>query len=269
MALEASPPRDAALPDFVLRPTTGFYRSFNPLTKLAIAALEVVVAFAIPGWLGPALVLAAVVAVGAATRTLRELALIGLATLPLLVSIVLVNLFLLPGASDAIVRIGPLAPTWSGLAFALLASARLLAFSTAVALAYLTTPVDDLLADLSRRGVPKGGVFVAGAAVRMVPRTLERAGEIMDAQRSRGLETEGRIWRRARGIFPLAGPLVFGALSEVEERTMALEGRGFGARVRPTLLRVPAETRRDRTIRWACLVAVVGIVAARLAGTIR
>ncbi len=270
MAVGAAPTADAALlPDFVLRPTTGFYRALNPLTKLTIAAVEVLVAFAVPGWFGPVAVLAAVVAVGAATRTLRELAFIGLATLPLLISILVVNLFLLPGASDAILRIGPLAPTWSGLSFALLAAARLLAFSSAVALTYLTTPVDDLLADLTRRGVPRRGVFVVGAAVRMVPRTLERAGEIMDAQRSRGLETEGRIWRRARGIFPLAAPLVFGALSEVEERTMALEARGFGAHVRPTLLRVPADSGRDRAIRWMCLAAFLAIVAARLAGFLR
>ena len=99
MALEAAPSAGAGpLPDFVLRRTTGFYRSLNPLTKLAIAALEVVVAFAIPGWLGPVAVLATVGAMGAATRTLRDLALIGLATAPLLVSILVVNLFLLPGA---------------------------------------------------------------------------------------------------------------------------------------------------------------------------
>lgn len=255
-----------ALPDYVTRQPSGFYRSLNPATKLAVAALEVVAAFVLPGWLGPGLVLLALAVVGIASRAIRDLVLIGLATLPLVVSIMVVNLFLLPGASDQIARIGPLAPTWSGFWFGLLTTARLLAFSSAVALAYVTTPIDDLLADLSRRGVGRRAIFVVGAAVGMVPRTLERAGEILDAQRSRGMDTEGRIWRRARGVFPLAAPLVFGALTEVEERTMALEARAFSAPGRPTLLRVPLDKAVDRVLRWAAVLALVAVIGLRVAG---
>jgi len=140
--------------------------------------------------------------------------------------------------------------------------------TSAVALAYVTTPVDDLLADMSRRGLGRRGVFVVGAAVQMVPRTLERAGEIMDAQRARGMDTEGHIWRRARGLVPLAGPMVFGALTEVEERTMALEARAFTAPGRQTLLRVPADTGLDRLLRWLAALALVAIVALRVSGRI-
>ena len=256
------------LPDYVTRRPSGFYQSLNPATKLAIAALEVVAAFAIPSWAGPAVVLAVLAVAAVASGTVRGLILIGLAALPLVVSIMVVNLFLLPGASDPIARLGPLAPTWSGLRFGLLTSARLLAFSSAVALAYLSTPVDDLLADFSRRGLGRRGVFVVGAAVQMVPRTIERVGEIMDAQRARGMDTEGRIWRRVRGLVPLAAPVVFGALSEVEERTMALESRAFTAPGRQTLLRVPPDRGIDRAIRWLALVGVVAIAALRLTGTV-
>jgi energy-coupling factor transport system permease protein len=254
------------LPDYVTRRPSGFYRSLNPATKLVIAALEVVAAFAIPGWPGPLLVLAVLAVAAAASGNVRGLIVIGLAALPLVVSIMVVNLFLLPGASDPIARVGPLAPTWSGLGFGLLTSARLLAFSSAIALAYLTTPVDDLLADFSRRGLGRRGVFVVGAAVQMVPRTIERVGEIMDAQRARGMDTEGRIWRRARGLVPLAAPVVFGALSEVEERTMALESRAFTAPGRQTLLRVPPDRRIDGALRWLSLACVAAIAALRLTG---
>ena len=255
-----------SLPQYVIREPSGPYRSLNPATKLSVAALEVVAAFVIPGWLGPGLVIAVVLVTAASSRTLRGLVIIGLAALPLVVSIMVVNLFVLPGASDPIARIGPLAPTWTGLWYGSLTTARLLAFSSAVALAYLTTPIDDLLADMSRRGLGRRGVFVVGAAVQMVPRTIERVGEITDAQRARGMDTEGRIWRRARGLVPLAAPVVFGALAEVEERTMALEARGFTAPGRQTLLRVPADRSIDRALRWLALAGVVAIAAVRLAG---
>lgn len=243
----------AGLPEFLTRPPRGFYRTVNPATKLAVAALEVVAAFLVPGWIGPLVVLAVVVATAAAT-------------LPVVASIVVVNLFLLPGASDAIVRIGPIAPTWSGLWFGLQTTARFLAFSLAIGLVYLTTPVDDLLADLERRGVGRRAVFVVGSAVETVPRMIERAGEIVDAQRARGLDTQGRFYRRAAGVVPLAAPLVMGTLAEVEERTLALEARAFTAPGRTTLLRVPADTTVDRVVRWTALLVLAALMVVRISG---
>jgi energy-coupling factor transport system permease protein len=260
----ATPAR--GLPEYVTRRPGGFYRSVNPSTKLVIAALEVVAAFAVPGWPGVLSVIVAVSATAALAHRLRAQALIALATTPIVGSILLVNLFLFPGAADPIARLGPLAPTWSGFWFGLQTATRLVAFSTAIALVYLTTPVDDLLADLAHRGLGRRAVFVVGAAVQMVPRTVERASEIVDAQRARGMDTEGRFWRRARGVVPLAAPVVFGALTEVEERTMALEARAFSAPGRQTLLRVPVDSVLDRAVRWAAALGIVAVVALRIAG---
>ena len=114
-----------------------------------------------------------------------------LATIPLVLSIVLVNTFIYPGATDVIARIGPLTPTWTGLTVALQAMLRVVAFALSVALFALTTPTDDLLTDLERRGLGRRGVFVIGAAIGTVPRMIERAREISDAQRARGMDTEG------------------------------------------------------------------------------
>ena len=50
----------------------------------------------------------------------------------------------LPGRDDAIVRIGPFAPTWTGLEAALQATLRVVAFALSVAVFALTTPTDDL-----------------------------------------------------------------------------------------------------------------------------
>jgi energy-coupling factor transport system permease protein len=259
-------PAVGVVPDYVVRRPSGFYRTLNPATKLAVAALEVVAAFVLPGWAGPLLVLVVVLAVGMAAGRLRGLVTIALAASPIYVSILLVNLFFFPGATDEIFRIGPFAPTWSGLSFGLMTSARVLAFSLAIGLVYLTTEVRDLLADLSHRGLGRRAVFIVGAAVQMVPTMIGRAAEIVDAQRSRGMDTEGPIWRRARGVLPLAAPVVFGALTEVEERTIALEARAFTAPGRQTLLYVPPDRLPDRLLRWVALAALVAIVLLRAAG---
>ena len=189
-----------------------------------------------------------------------------LATIPLVASILIINTFLYPGATDAIVRVGPLAPTWTGLAAALQATLRVVAFALSVAVFSLTTPTDDFLTDLELRGLGRRGAFIIGAAIRMVPRMTERAGEIADAQRARGLDTEGSAWRRVRGVLPLAVPMIFGALSEVEEQTLALEARAFTAPGRRTVIRELTDRPGERLARWIIAAATIILVALSVAG---
>ncbi len=268
-ALQPTDPRAAGrrgLPDFVLQVPTGPYRGLAPATKLTIAIAEAIVALGVRGWTGPLLVLAVCAVSAYASRILRRSVPLVLLSIPLLVSILLVNTFLYPGATDPIVEIGPLRPTWTGLAAALQATLRVLAFGFSVVVLVLTTESDHLIADLERRGLGRRAAFVLGSTLRAIPRTSERAGEITEAQRARGLDTEGRIWRRVRGIVPLAGPLVFGALADVEEQTMALEARAFTAPGRRTVLRVFPDSPAQRLLRWAILIASLALLAASVAG---
>jgi energy-coupling factor transport system permease protein len=192
-----------------------------------------------------------------------------LATLPLVVSILVVNTFFFPGATDTLATIGPFEATGTGLAAALQASLRVVAFALSVAVFSLSTPTDDLLSDLERRGLGRRAVYVIGAAIGTIPRMAERASEITDSQRARGLDTQGSPWRRVRGIVPLAGPMISSSLSEIEERSMALEARAFSAPVRRTVLRVLPDSAAERVARWAMLVGTVLLVGASLSGLIR
>jgi len=259
----------ASVPAFVLRPASGAYRGLNPATKLVIALCEAVVAFGIRGWTGPIAVLAVVLVCGVAARIGRAFIPFLLATIPLTASILLVNTFLYPGATDTIVVLGPLRPTWTGLEVATQATLRVVAFAMSVALLGLTTPFDQLIADLERRGMGRRVAFVVGATLRMVPRVAERAREITDAQRARGLDTQGRAWRRVRGVLPLAGPLVFGALTDVEEQTMALEARGFSAPGGRTVLRTFPDSAAQRSLRWLLAAGTVLALVASIVGALR
>jgi energy-coupling factor transport system permease protein len=266
----AKPARDALrVPDFVLRPPSDPYRRLNPTTKLVVAFAEAIIAFGVRGWTGPVVILAVIVGSAIWARIGAAFVPFLLATIPLIASILLVNTFLYPGATDTIATIGPLEPTWSGLEAATQAALRVEAFALSVALFGLTTPTDHLVADLERRGLGRRAVFVIGATIRMVPRLIARAREITDAQRARGMDTEGRVWRRVRGVVPLAGPLVFGALTDVEEQTMALEARGFSAPARRTVLRVFDDTPVQRTVRWASAIGASVLLAASISGLLR
>lgn len=257
---------DPGLPAYVLRVPTGTYRSLNPFTKSVIALSSALVAFGVRGWTGPLSVLlltAAIAVVAGVTRSLRRFV---LATIPIVVSILLVNAFLYPGATDVLFTVGPFAASGTGVTVALQATLRVVAFALSVAVFSLTTATDDLLADLEHRGTGRRLTFVVGSAIGMIPAMASRATEIVEAQRARGLDTEGSVRRRIRGIVPLAGPMVFGALSEVEERTVALEARGFSAPARRTVLRILPDSGSQRALRWLLGIGSIVLVAASIAG---
>ena len=262
-------PSKAAPPEYVTRAPAGRYVGLNPTTKLTLAFAQTAIAFLLGGWTGPLLVLGVVLTTSVASGVTRRTWPFVLATIPLLVSIVLVNTLIYPGATDAFATIGPFTATWTGLTVALQATLRVIAFALSIAVFALTTTTDDLLSDLERRGLGRRAEFVIGAAISTVPRMLERAGVIVEAQRARGLDTEGRPWRRVRGLMPLAGPMITGALTEVEERTMALEARAFSAPGRRTTIRRLPDSTFQRVVRWAALLLVVGVVVGTAAGWLR
>ncbi len=257
---------DQGVPDFVLRPPSGRYSGLAPTTKLAIAAAEGVVALGVRGWTGPLVVLLICIASASAAGILRRAVPLVLLAIPLLFSIILVNTFLYPGAADPIGEVGPFRPTWTGLTAALQATLRVLAFGFSVVVLVLTTEADHLVADLENRGLGRRAAFVLASTLRAIPRTAERASEIGEAQRARGLDTEGRAWRRIRGIVPLAGPLVLEGLTEVEGRTMALEARAFTAPGRRTILRAFPDSSAQRLLRWGVAAGCIVLLAASAAG---
>ena len=256
------------VPAFVGRPGPSAFHRLNPLTKATLATVTAVAAVVLGGLIGPAILVAVAVigpaiAAGVLGRLVRTALLL---SLPIAISAFLVNLFFLPGAETVLLRIGPITATAEGLAFALEILARIVAISGAVTLFYLTTRPSDLVVDLERRGVSPRVAFVASASVQTVPAMVERAGQITAAQRARGLDTEGSVWRRIRGILPIVGPVILGSIAEVEERTMALEARGFTRPGRRTLLWAPSDSTAQGLMRRGLLLGLLALIVLRITG---
>jgi energy-coupling factor transport system permease protein len=224
----------------------------------------------IGGVVGPLLLVAFAVILPAALagvlgRLVRTSLLI---SLPIGVSALLVNVFFFPGGRDVLVQLGPIAATREGLDFAIQILARIAAISGAITLFYLTTRPADLVIDLERRGISGRVAFVANASVQTVPRMVELAAGIVAAQRARGLDTEGGLRARIGGVVPIVGPVILGSIAEVEERTMALEARGFTRPGRRTLLWAPADSDLERAARWLLALSLPAIIVARAFGAL-
>lgn len=233
-----------------------------------MAIVTSVVAVLLGGIVGPLLlVIVAVLLPAAWAGVLRPVVRASLLlALPLSISAAIVNLFFFPGPGTTLFEVGPIRATSEGALFALEIVVRVVVIAGALTLFYVTTSTSDLVIDLERRGVSPRVAFIARSAVTTVPAMVERASTITDAQRARGLDTQGSVWRRVRGIVPMVGPTIMGAINEVEERTLALEARGFTRPGRRTLLWAPDDSGRQRIARWLVVGAIPLVLLLRAMG---
>lgn len=247
-------------------PAGGPLHRLHPLSKLTLSLCLMVAAVGGPGILLPAaiflLVLLPVALWGRVSGLLlaRTVSIVA----PLGVMIVLIQGFFSPLGVTPLFHAGLFTFTLEGGRYAFLVVSRLLVIVAASMLLLLTTHPGLLMAALCEKGLPPSLAYIISSTLQIIPRLQQKALMIMDAQRARGLETEGTLLRRARALLPLLAPLVFASLIEVEERAMALEARAFRAPVRKTIWRLPADTVRQRWLRRLIILLTLMLLGTRL-----
>lgn len=177
---------------------------------------------------------------------------------------ILITIFLIHGLfnhenATVLFAAGPLKFYREGMMYALRISFNVLNMLLAFAVFVLTTRPVELVEDLERIGFsPKIG-YVVSSVFQIVPQMSGTMNTIMDAQRSRGLETEGSLLTRAKSFLPLISPVVMSSLINTRERAIALEIRGFEAGQKKTYLREDKMKNSDRI--W-CVILLLLIIAA-------
>ena len=236
----------------------------HPLTKMVATALLVIAAYLLPGLLSPIALFLVVLLLAYTSGIMGSfLRPVLLGILPVTLSLFIIQGILFPPAGATPLPIGPITLTREGLAFAFLISTRLLTFTSAILLLLRTTHPADLVFALTERGLPRGIGYILLVTLQIAPDMIGRATAILEAQRSRGLETQGGL-RRVRAIVPLVGPLVVGALVDVEERAMALESRAYTAPGPKTSLRELVDTTGQRIARWLMLLGIAALIVGRI-----
>jgi energy-coupling factor transport system permease protein len=114
---------------------------------------------------------------------------------------------------------------------------RLFAVIASSSIFFLTSTPDELEQVMKWFHLPPDFVMVFVIAVRFVPVLLLDALQIMDAQRSRGLEFDkGNIIRRLRNTIPVLVPLIAVAVNRSLDLAEAMDSRAYGASKRPSSL---------------------------------
>jgi len=185
------------------------FPSLDPRTKLLLVAIYtvIVVLEKTPAVLGGALgvVLALLAGTGQFRRWLRTLKITG----PMMAVALII----------AFVAFG-----WQ---ITLLVGLRLLCVVGAFFLLFQTTPPEDVAGALVKMGVPYTFAFILTTAMEFVPVIQRKVGNVIDAQRSRGIPVELN-WRGLRYYPALLVPIMVSSFTLADELAMTMESRGFG-----------------------------------------
>ena len=98
---------------------------------------------------------------------------------------------------------------------------------------FSVTQEKDFVLALEKSGMSAKASYVVLSTLQMVP-VLKKT--IMNAQKARGVETEGNLLVRAKVFVPTIIPLVLSSIAGTEERALTLEARGFSSGINPTHL---------------------------------
>ena len=76
------------------------------------------------------------------------------------------------------------------------------------AILVLSAKPSELVEELEKRGFSRRMGYIITSVFQIVPQMTGTMNTITDAQRSRGLETEGSLLTRAKAFLPLISPVV-------------------------------------------------------------
>ncbi len=127
--------------------------------------------------------------------------------------------------------------TVGGLNKALNITATIGVFLTTLLLVFETTNITNLMVSLQRTGMPNSAAYVFLASLQMIPEMNKRSKIIMQAQRARGIETEGNLMVRIRAFLPTLSPLIISSITDIGDKAATLEARAFSSSIPNTYYR--------------------------------
>ena len=187
---------------------------------------------------------------------------------------ILLTIFLIHGLfnqrnENVLFLIGGLKFYREGTLYALHIGLNILNMLLSFAVFVLSTKPSEFVDELEKRGFSPRFGYIVTSVFQIIPQMMGTMNTIMDAQRSRGLETEGNLRTRAKAFLPLISPVVMSSLINTRERAIALEVRGFGAGKKKTWLSDRKRHKGDQEITILLGLCILAAIAWRIVVCLR
>lgn len=181
--------------------------------------------------------------------------------------ILLVQTFLVPGG-DLLFKFGFLSIYEEGLKTAISLSFMIMDIAGIFVWLFQTTENKEIARALEASGMNYKAAYVFISTLQMIDILGKNSKTIMNAQKARGVETEGNMMIRAKAFFPSLVPLILGAVISSEERVLTLEARGFSMQCEKTHLFNLEKSGWEKTVSVLAITVTVLILAGRIAAWI-
>ena len=156
--------------------------------------------------------------------------------------IMFIFLFIIKGLFDPseeiLWSIGSLSVKKAGIESALQLASIILAVAGSVLLYFETTDLEDFAIALQKLGMSHVNTFIFLSTLQMIPEFAKKSRIIMQAQRARGIETEGNLLVRLKAFFPTLTPLIISSIADIEDKVITMEARAFSVEVKKTNIKV-------------------------------
>jgi energy-coupling factor transport system permease protein len=184
--------------------------------------------------------------------------------LPLLLFMIPIHSFLYPSNRTILLEVYGMIIYQEGLIFAISTLTKLTVVLLASFIFVFSTHPADLITALSHTCRSPSLAYLLGSPLLLLASMRERIETIQAAQRARGLDIDGNMFKRFLSLAPLLLPLVLGAIVEVEQRSIALEVRGFKSTSIKTSLRELSDSALQRFGRWFMLALAASVLLVHL-----
>ncbi|MDD2979612.1 MAG: energy-coupling factor transporter transmembrane component T [Hespellia sp.] len=181
-----------------------------------------------------------------------------------ILTIVIIQGMFRAGNTTVVLQLGPAAFYKEGLLYSLGIALNVFNILLAICVLIFTTKPSDMVENFIEKGFSPRLGYVFISIFQIIPQMMETMNTITDAQRSRGMETEGSLLVRIKAFLPLISPVVMSSLVDTKERAIALEVRGFNAKTKKTFLNERKVTTTDKIINLLLIAAVLASVAWRV-----
>ena len=142
---------------------------------------------------------------------------------------------------------------------------RIAPLMTCLFLLFRTINTTDLGIAMNQSGVPYKVSFVFINVFQIIPVLSKEMHQIMDAQRARGLDTEGNVIQRTMAAIPIVIPVVSNSIMKVQYQAVALNTKGFNCPGEKTIFRDLHKEKPDHILKWASIALCAVSICYRLA----
>jgi energy-coupling factor transport system permease protein len=238
----------------------------DPLTKLIYILFAILIPIILPSFTISFLCVGMSILLLITAKVFRKALPIYSFIFLILITVVIIQGLFKPDNETVLFHIGPFAMYKEGLLYALTITLRVINIVSSFMILVLTTKPSDLVETLVRKGLSPRIGYVIVSVFQIIPEMMSSMNTITDAQRSRGMETEGSLFVRIKAFLPLLGPVVLGSLINTKERAMALEVRGFNSKTAKTYLNEEKTYQNSKIIQLILILLAVAAVVWRIVG---